>query len=167
IMARSGVSRARVLYRACPPTDGHGAAGLQPVSRGGKESASDGDRPNGARASVDLMSPWWARSDRRKRHASRPAGVAVSRPRLLLADDHPSVLAAAIRLLSADFDIVGTAGDGSTALGLATRLEPDVAVLDVSMPGLDGIEVARRLGAAGSKVKIVVLTVHDDRDVLR
>jgi DNA-binding NarL/FixJ family response regulator len=77
------------------------------------------------------------------------------------------MLAAAERLLAAEFDVVGTAGDGPAALRAATRLDPDAVVLDVSMPNLDGIEVARRLRAAGSRAKVIILTVHDDLDLLR
>jgi len=70
-------------------------------------------------------------------------------------------------LLAQEFDVVGTAADGSIALHAAARLDPDAVVLDISMPNVDGIEVARRLRAAGSKAKVIMLTVHDDPDFLR
>jgi DNA-binding NarL/FixJ family response regulator len=91
----------------------------------------------------------------------------MSRARVLLADDHQPLLAAASRLLQTEFDIVATATDGTAALRAAARLEPDVVVLDISMPGVDGIETARRLRAAGSRAAVVILTVHDDPDLLQ
>ena len=95
------------------------------------------------------------------------AAPAAAKPRLVVADDHKLMVRAVVRLLSAEFDVVETASDGSIALKAAERLDPDAVVLDISMPGLDGIEVARRLKAAGSRAKIVFLTVHDDPDFLR
>ena len=95
------------------------------------------------------------------------AAPSMARPRLVVADDHKLMVRAVVRLLSAEFDVVETASDGSDALKAAERLDPDAIVLDISMPGLDGIEVARRLKASGSRVKIVFLTVHDDPDFLR
>jgi len=91
----------------------------------------------------------------------------MTRARLVVADDHAPMVTAVERLLAGEFDIVGTARDGSVALRTVTCLDPDVAVLDVSMPDLDGIEVARRLKAAGSRAKVVLLTVHDDPDLVR
>jgi DNA-binding NarL/FixJ family response regulator len=86
---------------------------------------------------------------------------------VLLADDHPAVLERIERLLAQEYDIVGAVGDGREALAAATQLEPDVLVLDISMPELNGIEVAHRLKVAGSAVKIVFLTVHEDKDFAR
>jgi len=103
-------------------------------------------------------------SDPRKVATVEPS---AAKPRLVVADDHKLVLRAVVRLLSEEFDVVETASDGSLALRAAERVDPDVVVLDISMPGLDGIEVARRLKAAGSRAKIVFLTVHDDPDFLR
>jgi len=70
------------------------------------------------------------------------------------------------RLLAGEFDVVGTAADGSVALHAAAHLDPDAIVLDISMPNVDGIEVARRLRASGSRAKVIMLTVHDDPDFL-
>src|SRR5262245_51971742 len=91
----------------------------------------------------------------------------MTRARLVIADDHAPLVAAVERLLADEFDVVGTASDGPAALRAAARLDPDVVVLDISMPDLDGIEVARRLKAAGSRAKVVLLTVHDDPDLVR
>jgi DNA-binding NarL/FixJ family response regulator len=91
----------------------------------------------------------------------------LNRARVLLADDHQDFLAVAVRLLAAEFEVVKTVGDGQTLLDEAARLEPDVLVLDISMPVLNGIEAARQLKAAGSRAKLVFLTVHGDPDYVR
>ena len=91
--------------------------------------------------------------------------------RLLLADDHPAVAGQIARLLqgerAAEFEIVGTVGNGRELLQAAGRLDPDVVILDITMPEMDGIETARRLRQAGCGVKVVFLTVHDDADYVR
>lgn len=87
--------------------------------------------------------------------------------RVFFADDHDAIREQVARILADNFDLVGTASDGEAALGAVKRLAPDVVVLDISMPLLSGIEVAKRLKAVGSKTKIVFLTVHEDQDVLR
>ena len=91
----------------------------------------------------------------------------MSRARVLLADDHEEFLAVEARLLEPEFEVVTTARDGRVALEEAARLGPDVLILDISMPGLNGIEAARHLRAAGCRAKIVFLTVHGDPDYVR
>ncbi|MFY9733442.1 MAG: response regulator transcription factor [Candidatus Acidiferrales bacterium] len=86
--------------------------------------------------------------------------------RVLLADDLPPVLTAVMALLGASFDIVATVSDGQSALDAILELEPDVAVLDISMPGKNGLEVARELKNHASMTKIVFLTVHEDSDII-
>ena len=68
----------------------------------------------------------------------------MDRIRILLADDHPAALEVFARMLSADFEVVGTAEDGEAAVRSALSLVPEVVVLDIEMPGLDGFAVARR-----------------------
>lgn len=87
--------------------------------------------------------------------------------RVLLADDHPEFLGVVARHLEPHFDVVRTVDNGQAMLDEAARLEPDVVVTDISMPGLNGIEAARKLKATGSRAKIVFLTVHADRDYVR
>jgi DNA-binding NarL/FixJ family response regulator len=79
------------------------------------------------------------------------------------------VLAGIKALLTADpgLEIVGEAGDGEKALALAIDLVPDVVVLDLSMPLLNGVEVTRQLLAACPSCKVLVLTVHEDRSYVR
>jgi DNA-binding NarL/FixJ family response regulator len=91
----------------------------------------------------------------------------VSRVRVLLADDHEAFLTVAVRLLEPEFEVVRTVGDGRAVLEEDSALTPDVIVLDISMPVLGGLETARRLRAAGSRAKIVFLTVHGDEDYVR
>ena len=91
----------------------------------------------------------------------------MSRASVLLADDQEEFLAVERRLLEPEFEVVETVRDGQAAVEAAVRLAPDVLVLDVSMPVLDGIAAARSLRAAGSRAKIVFLTVHGDPDYVR
>ncbi len=89
--------------------------------------------------------------------------------RVFLADDHPIVLAGIKALVTADgaLEVVGEAADGRTALRLATELKPDILILDISMPGLNGVKVAELLRTACPKCRILALTVHEDRGYLR
>jgi DNA-binding NarL/FixJ family response regulator len=89
--------------------------------------------------------------------------------RVLMVDDHPVVLAGLNALVEADpdFEVVGKARDGRTALRLARQLLPDVVVLDISMPEMNGIEVATALLAERPECRVLVLTVHEDRAYLR
>jgi len=91
----------------------------------------------------------------------------LDRPRVLLVDDNEDFLAVAARLLEPEFEVVRAVGDGEALIEEAARLEPEVLVLDISMPGMCGIEVARQLRAAGCRAKIVFLTVHGDPDYVR
>ena len=88
----------------------------------------------------------------------------LSRSRVLLADDHAPLLESVCRSLDAAFDIVATADGGRQALDLATRLRPDVAVLDIGMPDCDGFEVLRQLRQGGMDTRVVFLTMNDDDD---
>ena len=85
-------------------------------------------------------------------------------PRLFLADDQQEMLRTVAQILEGEFEIVGTADNGQGVLELAPGLSPDVLVLDISMPVLTGIEAALRLQEAGSRAKLIFLTVHEDLD---
>jgi DNA-binding NarL/FixJ family response regulator len=89
--------------------------------------------------------------------------------RVLMIDDHPVVLAGLKALVEADpgFQVVGEARDGRSALRLAKQLAPDVVVLDISMPEMNGVEVATALLAERPDCRVLVLTVHEDRAYLR
>lgn len=89
--------------------------------------------------------------------------------RIVIADDH-GVLRAGLRAVlnqRRDLEVVGEAGGGEEALRLVETLQPDLLLADVSMPGPDGIQIARALKAKGSSTKVLILTVHDDSEILR
>ena len=89
----------------------------------------------------------------------------MGKPRVLLADDHSLVLEAFKKLLEAEFDIVGTATDGRMLLGLAPQLKPDVTILDLGMPLLNGMDAGRELKRLLPKTKIIVLTMSEDYEL--
>jgi DNA-binding NarL/FixJ family response regulator len=91
-------------------------------------------------------------------------GVVVAKVRVLLADDHVAILARVRRGLGENFEIVETAKNGEEAVEAVLRLDPDVLVMDVSMPVLDGFQAASRIRAAGRRTKVIFLTVHEDAD---
>jgi len=97
---------------------------------------------------------------------SRPPGLRV---RVFLADDHPVVLGGMKAIVMADpgLELVGSASDGVVALRQALELQPDVAVLDLSMPGMNGVEVAQHLLQSVPSCRILILTVHEDGAYLR
>jgi DNA-binding NarL/FixJ family response regulator len=86
----------------------------------------------------------------------------VPRIRVLVADDHRETLECVKQWLSPEFDVVAAVADGQAALEAAARWSPDVAVLDISMPVLDGIQAAKDMRAADPDIKIVFLTVEED-----
>jgi DNA-binding NarL/FixJ family response regulator len=88
----------------------------------------------------------------------------MSRVRVLLADDHESILAKVRGVLGDDFDIVGAVNNGRDAVRQVQRLDPDVLVIDVSMPVMDGLQAASLLQSTHRRTKIVFLTVHEDED---
>ena len=85
-------------------------------------------------------------------------------PRVLLADDTPEILEQIARLLQGNAEIVGMARNGQEVLELAAVADIDVLILDISMPLLNGIQVASRLKERGHTAKIAFVTVHEDRD---
>jgi DNA-binding NarL/FixJ family response regulator len=90
----------------------------------------------------------------------------VTHKRVLVADDLASVLRAIAELLQGSFDVVGMVSDGKAALDGILELEPDLVVLDISMPGMSGLEVATELRNRSSSAKIVFLTVHEDSGII-
>jgi DNA-binding NarL/FixJ family response regulator len=88
--------------------------------------------------------------------------------RIVLADDHPIVLDGLRNLIRAepDFELVGEAASGLSALKIIRKQRPDVAVLDISMPELNGILLSRRLAGEMPALRLLVLTLHEDRAYL-
>lgn len=93
----------------------------------------------------------------------------MARTRIILADDHPLILAGLKALLLDDptVEVTGHASDGQSALRLAAELNPDVIVLDLSMPGINGVRVAQLLRAQCPTCHVLILSVHEDRAYLR
>ncbi|MEU4580096.1 response regulator [Nonomuraea sp. ATR24] len=92
----------------------------------------------------------------------------MSVPRVLLADDHP-VYRDGLRMMldsTGQVEVVGTAADGARAVALAAELRPDVVVLDLQMPGLDGLAAAERILAAAPGTGVLVLSMHEDDDTV-
>lgn len=102
------------------------------------------------------------------RYAFRcPNSCQMSKPRILIADDHLLVLEGFRRILEKEYDLVGTAEDGHALLDAAKALEPDLVILDISMPLLNGIDAAGHLKRLQPRTKIIFVTMHADRDYVR
>lgn len=89
--------------------------------------------------------------------------------RILIADDH-AVLRAGLKMLiesQPDMTVVGEAGDGETTLQLAHALTPDVLLLDITMPGTDGLAVLRSIAQISQKTRSLILTMHEEEAILR
>jgi DNA-binding NarL/FixJ family response regulator len=86
----------------------------------------------------------------------------MKRPRVLLADDHTLVLDGLRKILDPECEVVGAVEDGRSLLAAAARLKPDIILLDISMPLLNGVEAARRLRAAAPGAKVIFVTMHAD-----
>ena len=91
-------------------------------------------------------------------------GGNVARARILLADDHKEIRDRAVRLLEPEFEVVGAVADGDALVRASAQLNPDVCVIDISMPYLNGIEAAIKLRESRSDARIVFLTVNEDSD---
>jgi DNA-binding NarL/FixJ family response regulator len=86
------------------------------------------------------------------------------RSTVLLADDHDGMLESVKKVLGREFHVVGAVSDGLLVLEAATKFSPDVIVMDIAMPQLDGIRTAHKLQQLKHKAKIVFLTVNEDED---
>jgi DNA-binding NarL/FixJ family response regulator len=89
----------------------------------------------------------------------------MSLPRVMLADDHTMLIEGFCKLLSAKCEIVGTVSNGRALLDAAVRLKPDVIVIDVAMPLLNGLEAGRRLKEMVPTSKLIFLTMNEDLDI--
>jgi len=89
----------------------------------------------------------------------------VSRPRVLLADDHTLLLEAFQKMLAAECDVVGTVSNGRAVVSEALKLRPDVVVLDITMPLLNGVDAARQLKRELPDARIVFLTMNEDAEL--
>ena len=91
--------------------------------------------------------------------------MSISRSRILIADDHTLVADLCKKLLEAEFDVVGTVGDGRALLQSAVDLKPDVIVVDVAMPILNGLDAGQQVKQMVPAVKLVYLTMNPDPEV--
>jgi len=89
------------------------------------------------------------------------------RIRVLVADDNKEIRDKVVQLLRPEFDVVGTADDGDSACEAIILLKPEIMVLDISMPTMSGIEVAKEIKLKGYKTRTVFLTVHEDPDFIK
>jgi two-component system response regulator DegU len=90
----------------------------------------------------------------------------TSQRRIVVADDHQQVLAEVVRLLQNEFDIVAAVGDGVSAVQSVADLKPNVVVLDIEMPLLNGFEVAQQINHMERPTKIVFFSIHEDSDYI-
>ena len=89
----------------------------------------------------------------------------MRRTRILLADDHAMICAGFQKLLEPEFEVVGTVSDGRSLLTAAEELKPDLVLVDVGMPLLNGLDAARQLKKTTPRVKLIFLTMNPDYDV--
>jgi DNA-binding NarL/FixJ family response regulator len=99
--------------------------------------------------------------------SSNNQDAVARRPRVLLVDDHPEVFDGLRRLLEPKFEVVATAQSGEEMLTMARQEQPDLLVVDISMPKISGIEATRRLRKENSQAKIVFLTMHQDAALIQ
>src|ERR1700691_5801962 len=93
-------------------------------------------------------------------------GIAVDKIRVVLADDHREIIGRVRGILGDEFEIIEAAENGFQAVKAVLALDPDVLVTDISMPLLNGLQAARRIQNANSRVKIIFLTIHEDQDFI-
>ena len=91
----------------------------------------------------------------------------MNKPRIIIADDHTLMTEGLRRLLEADFDVIGTASNGRELLTMLNSMTPDVIVLDIAMPELNGIEAARLISKSYPNVKLVFVTQQIDRHYIQ
>jgi DNA-binding NarL/FixJ family response regulator len=92
--------------------------------------------------------------------------LGTSRPRILIADDHALIAEAFSKLLANDFDVIGMVYDGRTLIQTAQRLQPDVILVDIGMPLLNGLAAAQRIKRALPDVKVIYVTINHDPELV-
>ncbi len=97
---------------------------------------------------------------RRLHEAPKPPLRPTQRPTIILADDHPMMLEGIRLLLEPEYEVVAAVADGMELVEVAARLRPDMALVDVSMPVLDGIEATRQLATVSPDTRVLVLSFH-------
>jgi DNA-binding NarL/FixJ family response regulator len=95
-----------------------------------------------------------------------PYGITLSNPRVLLVDDNQAILDCLVRLLGRDYTIVGAIRDGPRMLDAVAILKPDIVVMDISMPEMSGLELARLMQENPPTPPVVFVTVHEDPEFM-
>ena len=90
-----------------------------------------------------------------------------AKPRVVLVDNYPAILLEMLPLISTEFEMAAVFEDGRSFPGIVHVINPDLILLDITLPGLNGIEIARLLKKTGTSAKIVFFTVHADPDYAR
>ena len=90
----------------------------------------------------------------------------MTRPRIILADDHLMLAEAFANLLAADYDVLGSVANGRDLVEMAKRQKPDVVIVDISMPLLNGLDAGRQIKLALPDVKVIFLTVNEDPELV-
>ena len=93
-------------------------------------------------------------------------GSTLSKPRVLLVDDNQAILDYLVKMLGREYTIVGALQDGNRTLDAVAILKPDVIVMDISMPGISGLEIARRMHDTPPAPPVVFVTVHEDQEFM-
>ena len=84
------------------------------------------------------------------------------KPRVLIADDHPDLVKAITRVLTLDYEVVSVVADGSAVLEAAQRLHPDVIVVDLNLPNVNGLDACRQITQVHPEMKVILFTAMDD-----
>ena len=87
------------------------------------------------------------------------------RPRVLVAEDHAEVAKAVCRVLALDCEVVGRVADGNAVLEAVQRLQPDVIVIDLNLPNVNGLEACRQIRQVNPETKVIVFTAMDDPEI--
>ena len=88
--------------------------------------------------------------------------MAARRRRVLIADDHPDLVKAITRVLMLDYEVVGVVADGSAVLEATQRLQPDVVVVDLNLPTVNGLDACRQITQRNPETKVILFTAMDD-----
>jgi DNA-binding NarL/FixJ family response regulator len=91
----------------------------------------------------------------------------MNRARIILADDHADFRTCAAGLIEPEFELIASVGDGQAVIRAAEQYDPDLLLLDISMPLLDGFEAVRLLKSTGCRARVVFVSVHQDQDFVR
>jgi two-component system, NarL family, response regulator LiaR len=103
------------------------------------------------------------------KHKEVPTGKLKGYITVIIADDHPLVRQAIRTQLEnqKDIKLIGEAGDGEEAVALVSRLRPDIVIMDITMPKMNGVEATRQIKASFPEIKVLVLTIHSDNEYIK